>query len=273
MGSPRYLEKFTSSDGSTISFTFPLNLYEWESSPQALSQPVAALAGAHYDYDMMGTSLGVKRNAIETVRFGIKGTNAEIEDKIAEARQKCYRAGRGKLWALDSTGDRWWSWARVANVPEFRLDNPFFVPMIIPFARMSDWYNDTAIAATVTLNANPTTFSINNTGNAKVFNAIFIFKGTYVDPELTNSTNGYILESSRDGSDANHWLRFDCGKRRVEFSTNGGTSYSGDLANFVRQTSQVHIMVLDPGTNNFSCAFGGVPAGTLSYSLYPTYHG
>ena len=268
---PRYAEKFTSDDGSTIVFTFPLNLYEWDSGNQPLSSPFAPLAGAHYDYDMLGTSLATKRNAVESIRFIVKGTAAEIQDKIAEARQECYRAGRGKLWALDSTGDRWWAYARVRSMPGFQLDNPFSVPMTMDFERMSDWYNDTAVAADVTLNANPTTFSIDTLGNSKVFNAVFIFKGTYVNPALTNSTNGYVMASTRDGSNANHWLRFDAGKRRVEFSSNGGTSYTGDFASFARQTAQVQFMVLEPGVNNFSCAFGGVPSGTLSYSLYPAY--
>jgi len=273
MAPPRYAEKFTSADGSSIVFTFPLNLYEWEPSPQPLLSPFAAMSGAHYGYRQLGSGLAVKQNAVETVRCTVFGTSVEIEDKLVEARQKLYRAGRGKLWLLDSTADRWWAWAEAAAIPGFRLGMyPYSTPLALPFTRFSHWYNDTPAAADVTLNANPTTFSINNTGNAKVYNAIFIFKGTYVDPELTNSTNSYILESSRDGSNANHWLRFDCGKRRAEFSSNGGTSYSGDYASFVRQTAQVHFMVLEPGTNNFSCAFGGVPSGTLSYSFYPAYH-
>ena len=272
MAPPRYAEKFTSTDGSSIVFTFPLPLYEWDSGDQELSSPYAPLTGAHYDYDQLGTSLAVKRNAIETVSFTAFGTSAEIEDKLVEARQKCYRAGRGKLWALDSTGDRWWAYARVRNIPGFRLEDQYQAPMSIAFERMSDWYNDTVISADVTLNANPTTFSIDTLGNARVYNGVFIFKGTYVNPALTNSTSGYVMASLRDGSSVNHWLRFDCGKRRVEFSTNGGTSYGGDYANFVRQTAQVHFMVLEPGVNQFSCAFGGVPSGTLSYSLYPAYN-
>src|SRR3990167_7418395 len=182
MAAPRYADRFTSDDGSTIVFTFPLNVYEWDSGDQVLSSPFAPLTGAHYDYDMLGTSLAVKRNAIETVNFLVKGTVAEIEDKLAEARQKCYRAGRGKLWALDSTGDRWWRYARVRSIPGFRLKDQFQAPMSIAFDFMSDWYNDTAIAADVTLNANPTTFSIDTLGNARVYNAVFIFKGTYVNP-------------------------------------------------------------------------------------------
>ena len=272
MATPRYLEKFTDTTGSAIVYTFPLNQYEWESAPQPVSTPFSPLAGAHYDYDMLGTSLAVKRNGIETVRYIAKGTAAEIQDKIAEARQKCYRIGRGKLWALDSTGDRWWAYARQMDMPDFRLNSPFIVPVSHRFARMSDWYNDTQITGDVTLNANPTAFSIDTLGNAKVYDAIFIFKGTFVNPTLTNSTNGYIMASARDGSAAGHYLRFDCGKHRVEWSTNSGSSYDGDYANFTRQTAQVHLMVLEPGSNSFSCAFGGVPSGTLSYSLYPAYH-
>ena len=102
MATPRYAEKFTSDDGFSIVFTFPLNLYEWDSGDQALSSPFSPLTGAHYDYDMLGTALAPKRNAIESVRFVVKGTAAEIEaatkDRVAELDA---REQRLDIWSKD----------------------------------------------------------------------------------------------------------------------------------------------------------------------------
>lgn len=271
---PRILEKFEDVAG-TISFTFPIVEYEYESD-QELYLPEAALAGAHYGYDMLGTSEALKATAIERLRFDVleNAGPSTVDTKVDEMVSELLRCGRGKLYSIDSADVRRWAYARVGAMPSLRWSagNIFHKTASVHFRRLSDWYGTTPIAADITLNEATETFSINNTGLARVYNAVFIFKGTYVNPELTNLTNGYILESSRDGSAAGHWLRFDCGKRRVEFSTNSGTSYSGDYANFVRQTGQVHFMVLEPGVNNFSCAFGGVPSGTLSYSLYPAFN-
>ena len=269
---PRYAEKFTTIDGSTLVYTFPLALYDWDPAPQGLSTLYAPLSGAHYDYDQLGDSLAVRRNTMETMRFLVKGTNAEIEDELVECRQKCQRIGRGKLWTLDSTGARRWAYARLQSVPEFRLDNPFVVPVAVTVDRQSDWYDDTETDQTVTMDEASEAFNVTNDGDAQVFNAVFLLKGTFINPVITNTTNGYVLESTRDGSAAGHWLRFDAGKRRVEFSSNGGTSYAGDYANFVRQAGQVHLMVLEAGVNAFTATFGGTPSGTLDVNFYPAYH-
>lgn len=272
MAAPRYAEKFTSADGATISYSFPLNLYEWDSQGQALETPVAALTGAHYSYNQLAASLAPQRNAVESVRFVLKGTVASIEATIDEARSECYRIGLGKLWVLDSAGARRWAWARANTKPSYSIDSPFIVPMSLSFSRFSDWYGETAFDQTYTVDETPKALEVSNSGNARVYNAVFVLKGTFTNPTITNTTNGYRLKSNRDGSSASDWLRFDAGKNRVEFSADGGSSWSGDLANFVRKAGQAHLMVIEPGANAFTVEDGGAPNETLDVDFSHAFH-
>lgn len=269
----RYLEKFTDSSGG-VSYTFPLSQYEMEQS-QPLSVPFSPVTGADYAYNQLATSYAPKGNGIEVVRFLAKSTTeALVDTEIDNARSKLYTAGKGKLYALDAAGTRRWAWARLMEMPQVRLavGNILHQPVVLNFQRFSDWYGTTQTSVNVTLNAASQSFTVNNAGNARVFNAIFIVKGTFTDPVVTNTTNGYRLKSTRDGSNANHWLKFDAGVNSVSFSTDGGSSYSGDWSNFVRLSGQVGLMVLEPGDNAFTWACTGAPSGTLSYSFYPAYH-
>ena len=124
--------------------------------------------------------------------------------------------------------------------------------------------------ASATFDPSLGSFSITNSGNAPIYNAIITLAGTYTNPVIRNSTNGYQVESATDGSSAAHLLRFDAGRPAVEKSTNTGTSWANDYANFVRQAGQVHLMVLDPGVNNFLVT--GCSSGTLELTAYPAYH-
>ena len=113
-------------------------------------------------------------------------------------------------------------------------------------------------------------FAIVNAGNAPIYNAIITLAGTYTNPVIRNTTNGYQLETARDGTSADHKVRFDAGRPGVEYSADAGVTWAGDYANFVRQTGQVHLMVLDPGTNNFTVT--GAASGTLTVTAYAAYH-
>lgn len=276
MAIARYAEKFTSSDGSTLSYSFPLNLYEWDAGAQGLEVPVSALAGASYDYNQLASSVSPKRNAVESVRFlKYSSTVANMASELDNARSKCQRIGLGKLWTLDSGGTRRWAWARLASMPSWTVTDPFQIPVSVSFLRFSDWYSDTAFTDAsnpYSIAASPTTFTVNNAGDARVFNAILTLKGTFTNPMITNTTNGYRLQSTRDGAASSDWLRFDAGKNRVEFSSDGGANYAGDLVNFVRKAGQVQLMVLEPGDNDFSVSDDGSPSASLLFTFYPAYH-
>lgn len=271
---PRVPLRFTSSNGSTINLSLPLAEFEYESE-QGLYVPTAPLTGAHYAYRQIANMPGIKQNGHERIRAVVyHETPAEVDTEIDSILAGIWQAGLGKLWAEDSAGNERWAWASAAAMPSIRwaAGQNLRKTVSLDMERFSDWYGETAITGSEVMNGASEAFNITNTGNARVFNAVFILKGTFVDPVITNTTNGYILESLRDGSAAGHWLRFDAGARRVELSTNGGTSYLSDYEQFVRQAGQVHLMILEAGVNAFTITFGGTPSGTFDYSFYPAFH-
>lgn len=219
----------------------------------------------------------MKQNRVESIRFvaAFGDAGATLDTEIDNIRSKLYRAGKGKLWTISAAADRRWCHARLGAVPGFRLEasSKFALPVALPFTAYSDWYNELQNTdAAFTMNEATETFSISNAGNARVYNAVFTLTGVFVNPRIENTTSGYVMQSTRDGTDAtNSKLRFDAGSRRVEFSSDAGVTYSGDYSNFVRQVGQVHLMVLDPGTNNFSVSFGAVPTATLLIRFYPAW--
>lgn len=130
-------------------------------------------------------------------------------------------------------------------------------------ATASDFLVEGAVPATGTV-------VINNPGNAPVYDAVLILKGTFTDPAITNTTNGYVLSSTRDGAATSDWLKFDAGRHTVEFSSNSGVVYANDFANFVRAATQVGLMKLEPGNNSFT--FTGMTSATLAWSFSGAWH-
>ena len=105
--------------------------------------------------------------------------------------------------------------------------------------------------------------------SAPVKNAIITVKGPFSGLVITNTTNGYKLQSSTVGAGASDWLRFDSGRNTVEVSADSGATWADDQANFVRATDQVGLMVLDPGDNSFDVA--GANGGTVVFQFYETF--
>lgn len=270
----RYLEKFEGpGDATTYSYSFPLKGYAMEQT-QGLYVPRNPLTGANYEYDLMGSGVAVKQNGFERVSFlSYSETGATVDTDIDNLRQKLRLAAKGKLYLIDSSGARRWAYARLQDMPEVSLDIDSIkaAPVALSFSRFSDWYSSSQFSTDYTMNEASESISVNNTGSAKVYNAVFTLIGTFQDPLIHNTTNSYKLQSTRDGSNANHRLRFDAGKNRVEWSTDGGTTYAGDWANFVRAANQVHLMVLEPGSNSFTVTFGAVPNATLRVTFYPAF--
>lgn len=271
---PRILEKFENAAAS-ISYAFPLAEYEWQTE-QGLYLPEMPVTGANYGYDQLGqSSLAVKQSAVETLRFVVLETSpSAVDTALDEMMSEIIRCGRGKLFAIDSSSVRRWAWARGMSMPSlrWRAGDINRKAASIAFRRFSDWYGTTAFATDYTMDSSSESFNVVNDGNARVYNAVFILKGTFSDAIITNTTNGYRLKSTRDGSASGHWLKFDAGKNSVEFSTNSGSTYAGDWSNFVRQPRQVQLMVLGPGTNAFTATFTGTPSATLSVSFSHAFH-
>lgn len=104
---------------------------------------------------------------------------------------------------------------------------------------------------------------------AAVKNAIITIKGPFSAPKITNTTNGYVLESSSIGAAGTDWLRFDSGRNTVEISDDSGATWTDDQANFVRSPGQVGLMVIAPGANSLDVE--GANGGDVVVEFYETF--
>lgn len=102
-----------------------------------------------------------------------------------------------------------------------------------------------------------------------VRNAIITVNGPFDGLKITNTTNGYVLESTTVGAGSSDWLRFDSGRNTVELSDDSGATWTDDQVRFVRAPGQVGLMVIDPGTNDFQVE--GANGGTVVVEFYETF--
>lgn len=271
---PRYIEKFENTDGD-VSYKFPLVGYEWE-SVQPLRSPYVAVSGANYGVNLRSGNPGLKEAGQERIRFSIhhKCSPAEIDSKIDQMRSKLYTIGLGKLWTRDSENARRFAWGQIVEMPEHLVTfeapiNLKLFPTSLEFRRESDWYGYPIIAEEAAATG---TVIINNPGNANVWNAVLVLRGTFTNPtiQLDNDAGSYLLTSSRDGTSNAHRLKLDAGRYTVEFSSNAGVSYADDYALYARSLLQTDMFVLAPGDTEVT--FTGMTSATLAWSFYPAYH-
>ena len=273
---PRIPTKFQNAAGSA-EFVFPLAEYSFEFE-QGLLVPSGPQTGAHGSFDMLRDGEAPKGDSIIRLSFtAYDDTPQAVEVTVDEMLSKLHSYGRGKLWTkgLDSVGTEQlrWTRGRAMAMPQLSWQGGMVVSKraTVGFRCEPFWYGETALAGSpFTIASNPDTFSITNSGNAPIYNAVIILGGTYTNPVLRNTTNGYQVETATDGSSASHLVRFDAGRAAVEKSTNGGTSYTNDYANYVRASGQVHLMKLDVGQNDFEIE--GCSSGTLAIDAYPAWH-
>lgn len=266
---PRFLKKFTSSDGSTYTYTFPTGLYE-VSSEQGLRTTMTPVAGASYPFDQLGLAPAPKDAQILTHHFVIaNSTGAATDTAFDTLRSQLRLAGLGKLYTVDENGaNERWAWARLANMPStaWTVGTGGVLAIALSWLVISDFVNSTGYDTTFTVNADPKTVTVTNPGNAKVYDAILILKGTFTNPSITNSTNGYSLSTTRDGSAGTHWLEIRAGRPSVRFSTDSGVTYAGDFALVTLPTSQIQLMVLEPGNNSIVVTGGNGSTLTVQFS-------
>lgn len=274
---PRIPTHFSNAADSA-EFDFPLADYSFEYE-QAMYTPDAPQSGAHGSFDLLRDGVAAKGPGLLRLSFTVyETTPGTVETTVDEMMQKLYSYGRGKLWTVgpdSATANdvERWTYARAMQMPSLRWQGGDILSKGASIAFRTDpfWYGTTALSGSpFTLNSDPDTFTITNGGNAPIYNAVLTLSGTYTNPVIRNTTNGYQLESATDGSSANHLLQFDAGIPRVRKSTNNGSTWSDDYANYVRQSGQVHLMVLDVGDNVFSVT--GCSSGALAIAAYPAYH-
>jgi len=265
----RYLEKFESFDGS-ITVTFTLISYEYNSA-QSIRVPYKTIGGANYGYPMRGNQPGLLDVAVETARLVYVDTAATLDTEFDALKKAMYEGALGWLYTLGSDGTRRRARAQITAMPEYNIswEGGLSIPSTLSWQRFSDWQDPSLTSwGPIALVAASVAFNVVAGGDAPIWDAVFILKGTFTDPQFFSSDNGFTFGSTRDGSNANHWLRVDAGRNRVEFSTDAGVSWIPDFSNYVRLPGQIQLMKLNTGTNHLHYAQSGAPSATIEGSFY-----
>ena len=266
----RYLSKFTSADGSTISYTFPTKAYEYESS-QVVKSPRSAAVGSDYAVRLLGTAKVVRDVAAERVRAVKVDTDANVNSEADNARSKLYLGAYGKLWTTDGTDLRW-AWAEVAEMPQITVSygQPGMQPMAFGFTRFSDWFDDTAISATATKSASPATLDVTNPGNIAAKRVQIRIQSSssagFSNIKVVNGANDHEFESTRDAASANDELRLDTTVPETTYSTDDGVNRTDDYSTYVEPPTGQKLLSfeLEPGVNTLTITCSGTPSYVIT---------
>lgn len=252
MGFPRYLSRFESADGSSYTYDFPVRAYV-VSFDQPIRTSQVIIAGASYPVDQLGINPGPKGGLMVNHAVRIMGaTGLAVDDELDDMRSNLYKGGLGKIICIDEDGDTRWAWGRLAAMPQYTWNraNDRTLDVSLAWAIVSDWNDEDSFTLTATLDADPDTVVINNPGNARVYDAVITLKGPFTNPVLLNTTNGYQIATTRDGSGATKWLEIRAGRPSVRYSADSGVTYAGDYALVTLPSSQIQLMVFEPGNNS-----------------------
>lgn len=269
---PRIPTKFTTYDGSSSVFTFPLADYEW-GSDQPVNAPTTPLTGANYEYDTLGDLPSPKKNATEHLRFTFRSTDPASVDTDVDAALAGIRAiRRGWLYTQDANGVDRRAYARAVMLPSFswQAGMIFKKGANVDFARSSDWYSvDEEYPDPISIDSDDFTVTITNPGTERVYNSVITVKGPFAAPSITNDTNAYGVQSSRSAGDDSGQVRLDAGVNAVLYSTDTGGTFANDYANASLTGDQVQIMILEPGDNTIHVT--GANGGTLVVTFFAAF--
>ena len=270
----KYVAKFTSPDGSTQSYTFPLAMYEWQVS-QDVRNPIAPVVGADYGFRHLGRrpgSVGMMQHSIRCLAH-----SGDVDAEIADAIATCRRIGEGKLWTLADDGTERWQWASLSNVPDFTISavRPGLAPLVFEFVGRSEWFADSETSVSETVTSQNQQWTVTNPGDLDVMGVTVRFKsngsGGFTKPSILNQTNGHSITHDRTAADADSEVRIDTERHTAEWSTDAGGSYSDDIGNFEIGAEQVAWMRIEPGNNTLSYSDDGTPNVDVEVSFHAAY--
>jgi len=277
----RYLSSFQTYSGS-IQLTFPTGLYEWQSSaPLRIPQIVGS--GSNYAYDILKGGIALSAVARETVRcILIESSIANEEAMLDEIRSKCLLIGRGIIYTTSSDGSFRWAYARITELPTFTVNGKNNqsgrLAIVFSFERYSDWFANNATVVTEAVTANAETWTVNNPGNlyASLVEIRLEASGAagIINPIITNQTLegtnlATVLATLRDSAGANDIIKFDTSDASLKYSTNNGSSYADDIANYVVPSTQAPLtFLLAPGNNTIRYNGGGTPNLDVVFTFY-----
>lgn len=176
---PRIPISFTTPDGSTSVFTFPVTEFEFQSD-QGLYLSSVPVVGANYPFDQLGTSRPIKQAAREQLRFMVYESDpATVDSDIDAMLSKLVSIGQGKLTTQDKNGVVRWAYARVLNMPmiQWRAGDIYSKACSLEYQRLSDWYGATNYNTDFSINTDPKSITIVNAGNERIYNAVLTLKG------------------------------------------------------------------------------------------------
>jgi len=266
----RYLSKFTSADGSSYEYVFPLARFEYESS-QGVKSPRASSIGNDYAVRLLGTAKVVRDVGMERIRCVDNDTEANLNTEADNARSKLYLGAYGKLWTTDGTDLRW-AWAELAEMPQIEVtyQRRFVRSMVFGFVRFSDWFDDTAISATAAKSASPATLDVTNPGNIAAKRVQIRIQSSssagFSNIKIVNGANDHEFESTRDAASTNDELRLDTTVPEITYSTDDGVNRTDDYSTYVTPPASQKLLAFDlePGVNTLTITCSGTPDYTIT---------
>jgi len=125
----------------------------------------------------------------------------------------------------------------------------------------------------VTLNPNAQTvaFPVTNPGNAPVRNAVVTLAGSVLEPTIRNVTTGDEVGSPFAGVSPDDVLRLDAGRVAIEVSDDGGATWANHYDDAVLGDTQLGIITLEPGQNDFEVEVGDEPDGEFQIVFHAAY--
>lgn len=125
----------------------------------------------------------------------------------------------------------------------------------------------------VTLNPNAQTvaFPVVNAGNASVRNAVITLAGTALEPTVRNVTTGDEVGSTFAGVSFDDVLRLDAGRVAVEVSDDGGETWTDAYDDAVLGDTQLGLITLVPGQNDFEVKVGDEPDAEFQITFHAAY--
>lgn len=272
----RWLYSFQSRDGSN-EVLFPRGDHEWDSS-QALRLASSAIISTSYSLDLLGHSLAPKDVSAEKLRYTVFGDPLEVDEELDAERSKMYEFGIAKLWSRDSADNFRWAWARLTDMPGISTgpkDNNI-VPVSLSFVRYSDWYDADPIVQNEDIDTSPQTFIVSNGGSSQCTNIqLTITPNTstgFNHPKITNMLTGEWFQIARDSVSVDDRIRLIMEEYRVEYSADGGVTYTSDYNNLSMGSVQVGLMRFIQGSNTLKYEDQGSPDLQLQLTYYNTYH-
>ena len=275
----RYASRFTRLDGTGEVAITGDSAYENQES-QGYRAVLEPLAGQDYAYDHAGDAPWSKDVAQVAVRFELWGdTGPEVDAAFDAILGAIRNIGTGKLWSVDEAGDERWCYAKLMG----RLDDRYRGEQIhhkataMRFAKLSDWFGDTAVEISETITTSPATVAVDNPGNGPVYwMEIRIRANTSggfsnVTIENTHPENGYTLTGTRDSASADDEMRIDGELQTFEFSDDDGDTYVDDYASWTIGSEQVAAMRFEPGGQDLELTCAGTPNYDVEITFFPAW--